>query len=329
MEKVRILLLGAGGMGRYHLKQLTKQPEVEIAGIVDPAGASIATAFERFPDLAGTPVFGDYRDALQQVKADAAVIVTPHSEHFAQGMACIEAGLHVLMEKPFVSGSDNAARLIEAARENGRHLAVSYQRHLEGPFVYLRDLVRSGELGTIRFVSAYQAQSWLALTGGTWRQDPNLACGGQLNDSGSHLLDIVLWLSGLDPTEIHATIENRGIAVDVDSVVNIRFDGGAIASFNIVGSASISWCEDVSVHGTLGTALYRNGAIAVARAGETKVTPVPAEELPEDSTPDKNFVDLLLGRVPEAAAPPACGLLITRVTEAAMQSAETGQWVRL
>ncbi len=329
METVRILLLGAGGMGRYHLKQLLKLPEVEIAGLVDPAEASIAATFKQFPDLAGTPTFTDYRQALEAVAADAALIVTPHSEHFEQGMACIEAGLHVLMEKPFVSGSQNAERLIEAAGLKSRHLAVSYQRHVEGPFVYLRDLVQSGALGTVRFVAAYQAQAWLQGTRGTWRQNPVISHGGQLNDSGSHLLDVVLWLTGLEAAEVSATIENRGAPVDVDSVVSIRFKGGAIASFNIIGSASLHWHEDVSVHGDKGSALYRNGTLAVAREGEKTATHVPADALPESSTPDKNFVDLLLGRVAEPAAPAACGLLITRVTEAAMRSAETGRWVSL
>ena len=329
MEKVRVLVLGAGSMGRYHIKQLVKLPEVEIAGVVDPSEASIEAFFKQFPDLAGVPVFGDLGPALREVEADAAVIVTPHNQHFEQGMACIEAGLHVLMEKPFVSGSENAEQLIEAARSKGRHLAVSYQRHVEGPFVYLRELVQSGALGTIRFVSAYQSQRWLDGTRGTWRQDPGIARGGQLNDSGSHLLDIVLWLTDLRPTAVSATSENRGTGVDVDSAVTIRFDGGAIASFNIIGSASISWQEDVSVHGDLGTALYRNGKISVAREGEKAVTPVAAEEIAENSTPDKNFIDLVLGRVPEAAAPASCGLLITRVTEAAMESAATGAWVKL
>ncbi len=329
MEKVRILLLGAGGMGRYHLKQLIKLPEVEIAGLVDPAEASIAATFKQFPELEGTPTFADHRQALDTVAADATVIVTPHSQHFEQGMDCIAAGLHVLMEKPFVSGSDNAERLIEAARLKGRHLAVAYQRHVEGPFVYLRELVQSGALGTIRFVSAYQAQAWLKGTQGTWRQDPSISHGGQLNDSGSHLLDVVLWLTGLEAAAVSATVDNRGAAVDVDSVVNIRFTGGAIASFNIIGSASIHWHEDVSVHGDKGTALYRNGTLAVAREGDRTATAVAAEELPQSSTPDKNFVDLVLGRVAEPAAHASCGLLITRVTEAAMQSAATGQWVRL
>lgn len=316
-------------MGQHHIMQLLRRPEVEIAGIVDTASASIAKARERFPELAETPAFDDYRAALAEVKADAVVIVTPHSQHFEQGIACLDAGLHVLMEKPFVHGSDNAEKLIAHAESVGKHLAVSYQRHLQAPYAYLHDLVHGGALGNIRYVAAYQAQAWLKGTTGTWRQDPELSCGGQLNDSGSHLLDIVLWITGLEPREVMAFIDNRGAAVDVDSSLSIRFEGGAIASFNIVGSASINWWEDVSIHGDKGTALFRNGSLHVAREGERAPTPVAPEDLPTASDPDSNFVDLVLRNVDAAAAPAACGLLVSKVTEAAWRSAETGQPVRL
>lgn len=329
MDKVRFLMIGAGGMGQHHIMLLKRRPEVEIVALADPAAASIVATRERFPDLADTPAFGDYAEALRQVKADAAVIVTPHNEHLQQGLACLEAGLHVLMEKPFVCGSANAERLIAAAERAGKRLAVSYQRHLQGPYVYLRRLIQSGELGTIRFISAYQAQSWLTATRGTWRQDPERACGGQLNDSGSHLLDIVTWISGLEPEEVSAVIDNRGAQVDIDTALSVRFKGGAIASFNIVGSASIRWWEDVSVHGDRGTALYRNGTLLVARAGEPLPKEVPPEELPPNQDPDSNFVDLILDRIQEAAAPAACGLAIARLTEAAWKSAQLGRPVQL
>ena len=325
MDKVRFIALGVGGMGRHHIMQLKRVPEAEIVALVDPAAASIEATRQRFEDLAYTPAFSDYRQALKEVDADAAVIVTPHNEHFDQGMACLEAGLHVLMEKPFVAGSENAERLVAFAEEKGRHLAVSYQRHLEGHYVYLREMIEAGELGTIQYVAAYQAQAWLKGTTGTWRQDPELACGGQLNDSGSHLLDIVLWVTGLEPRDVSAFIDNRGARVDIDTALSVRCTNGAIASFNIVGSSSIGWWEDVSIHGDKGTALVRNGTLYVAREGERSPQPIAKEDLPPNGNPDSNFVDLILGRVQEAAAPAECGLRVARVTEAAWRSAETGQ----
>jgi predicted dehydrogenase len=330
---VRVLIVGVGGMGREHIEVLKHFEDVRIVGLVDPSHRSIAATRDRFPDLIEVPSFADVGDAVAAVEADAAVIVSPHSLHLDHGLACLDAGLHVLMEKPFVSGAANAELLLERALKKGRRLAVSYQRHLEGPYVYLRDLVRSGALGRILVISAYQAQRWLAGTIGSWRQDPALSCGGQLNDSGSHLLDVVLWITGLQPIEVSATIDNRGTRVDIDSAVSVRFDGGALATFvvagSVLGSEAHDVWEDISIHGDNGTALYRVGKLLVARDGSRDLIEVPAEHLRPDGDPDRDFIDLIQGRVPEAAAPASCGLAVARLTEAIFQSAELGRPVSL
>lgn len=329
MDNVRLLMIGGGNIIRQHLQQLRDMPEAQIVGIAEPNSAQIALLQERLPEMKDVPVFSDHRAALQEVQADAAIIGTPHSYHFEQGMDALRAGLHVLMEKPFVCGSANAERITAFAEQQGKQLAVAYQRRLQPEYIYLRGLIQSGALGTIRFVTAYQAQAWLSGTRGTWRQDPALSCGGQLNDSGSHLLDIVRWTTELEPEEVSALIDNRGAPVDIDTVLSVRFNSGVLGSISIVGSSTLGWWEDVSVHGDQGTVLYRNGAISVQRAGERSVAPVVAEQLPVGSTSSANFVDVLLGRVAAPAAPAKAGLRIARLTEATWRSAETGQPVRL
>ncbi|MCY0877306.1 MAG: Gfo/Idh/MocA family oxidoreductase [Firmicutes bacterium] len=323
-DKVRVLVMGTGGMGRVHIQNLLQIEDAEIVGLVDPASSAIDKAKADFSQLREVKVYSEYRRALEEANAQAAVIVTPHSQHFEQGMACLDSGLHVLMEKPFVSGSANAVEMIARAKLTRRYLAVGYQRHTEGAYQYLRDLLQSGKLGTLRFVSAYQAQRWLEGTRGSWRQDAELSCGGQLNDSGSHLLDAVLWTSGLEPQEVSARIDNRGTPVDIDSAVTVRFRGGAIGSWNIVGSASIGWWEDVSFHGDDGTALYRNGKLFVAEGDRAELVEVHPDQFPVASTPDHDFIDLIMGRKKEAAAPAHCGYLVARLTEAAWQSNELG-----
>jgi predicted dehydrogenase len=330
---VRVLVVGVGGMGQEHIGRLMAIDEVRIAGLVDPSHAAVAAARGSFPALSDVPCFGDLGTALAEVRADAAVIVSPHSYHLEQGLACVDAGLHVLMEKPFVAGSANAARLIARAEERQRHLAVAYQRHLEGPYVFMRELVQSGAIGRISMIAAYQAQAWMEGTAGSWRQDPALSCGGQLNDSGSHLLDVVLWITGLRPREVTATIDNRGTPVDIDSVVTVRFDGGTLATFVVIGSAHGSdahdvW-EDISIHGDKGTVLYRAGTLLVARDGSRDLVEVPRDQLRPDGNPDRDFIDLLQGRTSQAAAPASCGLAVAMVTEAASQSADQGRPVTL
>ncbi|GEO27462.1 oxidoreductase [Alicyclobacillus acidoterrestris] len=327
MNKVRFLMIGVGGMGQAHIRNILEIENAEIVGLVDPSEQSIKRARSRSRVLQDVPSFSNIEDAFDAVQADAAVIVTPHSQHFDQGMACLQKGLHVLMEKPFVAGSENARKIIQEAEAVGRHLVVSYQRHLQGPYIYLRNLIQSGELGEIRFITAYQAQSWLESQRGTWRQNKSLSCGGQLNDSGSHLIDVVLWLTGLTPEAVLANIDNRGTEVDIDSALTIRFVGGAMGTINVVGSATVNWWEDVSIHGTNGCAWYRNGEILVSKGMNGPVERVSEQALPPSSNPDADFVNLVFGRIASPAAPAECGYQVARFTEAAWQSAETNQFV--
>lgn len=332
MEKIRFIMIGLGYMAKEHMKRMITLEEAEVAALVDPSPQAVEDVKKHFPALAEVPHFADFREAISQVKADVAIIISPHSMHFEQGMACLDAGLHVMMEKPFVDGSENAQIIIDHAEKLNKHLVVSYQRHLMGVFKYMRELVQSGELGKINYVCAYQAQEWLRSQAGKWRQSLALACGGQLNDSGSHLVDAVLWITGLEPAEVTAVMENHGTEVDIDSAVTVRFEGGAIATINVVGSATIGWHEDLSIHGEKGTILYRNntsvhdrpGQLFVAREGQAVPVEVAPEDLPDSSDPIQDIIDLLRGRVQEAAAPSICGLRVARLTEAAWKSAANG-----
>ncbi|GMA61719.1 Gfo/Idh/MocA family oxidoreductase [Alicyclobacillus fastidiosus] len=284
MNKVRFLMIGVGGMGQAHIRRIVNLKDAEIVALVDPSEKSIASVKSNFPHLSDVKVFTHLNDALDAVEADAAIIVTPHSQHFEQGMACLHAGLHVLMEKPFVAGSADALKIIECANKVNRHLVVGYQRHTEGPYLYLKQLIENGELGEIRFISAYQAQAWLEGTRGTWRQNKELSCGGQLNDSGSHLIDVVLWLTQLNPESVLAHIDNRGTEVDIDSALTVRFEGGAMGTLNVVGSANMNWWEDISIHGTKGSALYRNGEIFISKGLNAPASPVSESSSPLPAT---------------------------------------------
>ena len=130
MKKLRFLIIGVGAMGRLHIRRLRSVPEAEVVGLVNLSSAPIMLARRLFPELAATPVWSDYQTALREIEADAAIVATPHSWHFEHGMACLDAGLHVLMEKPLVSDSVKAAQLAHQAELNRKHLAVVYPYRL-------------------------------------------------------------------------------------------------------------------------------------------------------------------------------------------------------
>ncbi|MEE2834140.1 MAG: Gfo/Idh/MocA family oxidoreductase, partial [Candidatus Latescibacterota bacterium] len=273
------------------------------------------------------PEFSDYRQMLADVELDAVQISTPHTTHFEQIMACLDKGLHVLTEKPMVCTVEHAHQVIAKAEQADRILMISYQRHLQPAYRFVRDKVQSGEIGDIQFISALQDQCWYLGTQGKWRQQLSLSGGGQLNDSGSHLLDIVLWMTGLGVAEVQAFLENFDSEVDINSALTLKFTNGALGNFSVVGNSPVGgmW-EDITIWGTKAVVYIRNGKLIYKAAGADEV--VDPEGLPEASTPDRNFFDAILGR-DTVQVPPECGLRVIELTEAAWESARTGAPTRV
>ena len=321
-ERIRTGFIGCGGNASSHIGRVLQIPEAEVVALCDPSSDSLARAKERNPGARDLPEFADYQKMLAEVELDAVQISTPHTLHFEQIMASLDKGLHVLSEKPMVCTVEHAHQVIAKANEVKRTLMISYQRHLQPAYRFVRDKVNAGEMGEIQFVSALQDQNWYNGTMGLWRQQLSLSGGGQLNDSGSHLLDIVLWMTGLGVTEVQAFVENFDSEVDINSALTLKFNNGALGNLAIVGNSPVGgmW-EDITVWGTKAVVYIRNGKITYRAAGAEDV--VDPEGLPEASTPDQNFYDAILGR-DEVQVPPECGLRVIELTEAAWESARTG-----
>ena len=328
MSKIRVGFIGCGGNANGHIGRVLEMPETEVAALCDPSAASIERVQERHEAIdSSVPVFTDYGEMLQEIELDAVEISTPHTLHFEHIMAALDAGLHVLTEKPMVCSVDHALQVIAKAEEVGKILMVSYQRHLQPNYRFVRNQIQAGELGEIQFVSALQDQKWYSGTTGTWRQQLDLSGGGQLNDSGSHLLDIVLWMTGLAVDEVQAYMENFAAEVDINSALSLRFKNGAMGNISIVGNAPTGgmW-EDITIWGTKAVVYIRNGHLTYKTASSNEA--YEPSGLPGAITPDRNFVDAILGR-DEVQVPPVCGLRVIELTEAAWEAARTGQTAKV
>ena len=323
-QKVRMGLIGCGGNMGGHIRRLMDMSDVEVVALADPSEASFARLFDRVPQAEQLPRFADHEEMLANVEMDATEISTPHTLHFEQIMDSLDKGLHVLTEKPMVCSVDHALQVMGKAEEVNRILMVSYQRHFAPAFRFIRNQIRAGELGEIQFIQAMQDQHWYENQQGKWRQVHALSGGGQLNDSGSHLLDIVLWMVDQEPERVSAFMENLDTEVDVNSALSIAFANGALANFSIVGTGpGPGMWEDITIWGSKGAIYSRNGKVTCKYGGKAPVE-VDAAGLPSRFvSPDQNFVDAILGR-DEVQVPPVCGLRVIQLTEAAWESATKG-----
>ena len=327
MDKIRVGFIGCGGNASGHIGRVLDIPEAEVVALCDVDQGSLQRAKERYSQAAELPEFTHYQEMLERVELDAVEISTPHTLHFEQIMAALDKGLHVLTEKPMVCTVDHAHQVIAKAEETGKVLMISYQRHLQAQYRYVRNQVAAGELGDIQFISALQDQKWYQGTLGLWRQQMALSGGGQLNDSGSHLLDIALWMTGLEVAEVQAYMEYFDSEVDINSALSLRFGNGALGTIAVVGNSPTGgmW-EDITIWGTKAVVYIRQGQIFYKTQHSNEVYEV--NNLPGSTTPDQNFIDAILGR-DQVQVPPECGLRVIELTEAAWASAASGQPVKV
>ena len=313
-------------MARYHLDDMLKRTDTEVAALCEPSPAAFAAAAELF-DRHGRPAPPNEPDWTRFVATyagllDAVFIITPHVLHFAQATACLEAGLDVLLEKPMVMTAEEASALIETRDRTGRLLVVAFQGSLSPQVREASRMLRSGELGPILNVNAVVWQDWGPMTAGTWRQDPRLSGGGFLFDTGAHMLNTVADLAGEEFAQVAAWLEDDGRPVDIRAVVMGRLASGALVTMNACGNAIPSCHSDIRVFTT--KAILRTGiwgeVLELQRAGAGRlrkvrsVAPMPIWE---------QFLRVRDGREPNPS-PPEVGLRMARLWDAIRESAANG-----
>ncbi len=315
MDKIRIGIIGTGGIAHWHARQLTELDYVEICAITDPSTDNRESIISDY-HLDGVRQFVEHREMLENTELDAVVICSPHTLHFQQAMDAMSSGCHVLLEKPMACSEEEAQKLIDTAEKLKKVLQVSYQRHFQPEFLFIRDAIASGEIGKLTSVTASLYQEWGQGTTGSWRQNPALSGGGMLMDSGSHIVDVLLWTTGLSPEKVTTQMQQHHSPVELDSFTSIRFENNVVAGLNIVGYAPC-WHETYIFCGDNGGIFYDNGKVTIRRLGEEPIIP----KLPEQTTnQDKSFIDAILGKH-EVIVPGQFAKEVVKLTEMIYEAA--------
>lgn len=230
----RPIRVGVAGAGRaaqvVHLPILTKLRDVEIAGVADvqeEKARTIADRFEAAESAASLQALSNFGEL------DAVLVCTPNDSHEEVVLTALEAGLHVLCERPVATTSDAAARMMDAAREAGRQLMVAMNHRYRLDLRHMRKFVRSGELGEPFLVRA----SWLTQrekrSRRSWRRDPERAGGGVLMDLGVSALDALLWLLDFPEVAQVAAHFHEGDRVEETAAVLLRTADGVTATVDL------------------------------------------------------------------------------------------------
>lgn len=324
-----LVLVGAGGMARHHLRQILLQPDrTRVVALCDPSQAAYEAAAALFVEhglpapahLPDVPALLAEKERLGGV--DAAFIITPHALHHDQAVACLQGGLDVLLEKPMVLNAQEARGLIDVQQRTGRLLVVAFNGSLSPAVRHASNLLRGGEMGELLTISATVWQDWKQITTGTWRQEPAVSGGGFLFDTGAHMLNTVADLAGEDFVEVSARLDRRGAPVDIVGVVVARLASGALVTLHGCGEGAPTMGSDVRVFCTRG--VIRTGVwgefLEVQRPADDRLRRV---RVARSLGAWDQFLRVRSGQM-ENPCPPEVGLRMVLLWDAIQESARRG-----
>ncbi|MBT3344539.1 MAG: Gfo/Idh/MocA family oxidoreductase [Gemmatimonadetes bacterium] len=267
MSRTRLALIGCGGMSRAHLRRFDiLSDRLELVAAVDVDESRAAAVAELVP---GLRVATDVADVLDDI--DAALLVLPHHLHHSIAMTCLQAGKHVLLEKPMAITEAECLELIDTARSQDLTLMVAYCMRFHPLVTGMKQLIDDRAVGDVFQVSIWTEQL-TRYHEGHWALSEATLGGGQLLSHGCHYIDLLLWYLGR-PVRGHHMGTNKGtewMEREGTSNVTIEFEDGRLGyHFGTWGARATRLGYTFHAHGTEGLieADISEGQLRVLRPG--------------------------------------------------------------
>jgi predicted dehydrogenase len=237
---LRFGILGTGGIAREFVEGIATSSRVVAAAVASREGARA----HQFADELGVRAhFGSYERLLDDPGIDAVYIALPNTLHAAWAIRALDAGKHVLCEKPLATSVDDVRAMFSVARRRERHLVEGYPFLSQPSTLALRKLVASGAIGRLELLRA--SFGFTMTDASNIRLDPGLQ-GGSLWDIGCYPVCLAVVLAGTRPTRVHAVATQTSTQVENTVVATLEFPGGPLAQISC----------------SFGTAVHRHALIA-------------------------------------------------------------------
>lgn len=344
MDKVRIGVIGVGGMGQGHCGYMHELDVAQLTAVCDIAPEVAKEVGERHD----VPHFLKHTELLDSGLVDAVLIVTPHYDHPPIAVDAFRRGLHVLSEKPIAVTVKAAGRMIRAAERSGKVFSVMYQMRTQPEMQAARRLIEEGRLGEMvrasMILAMYRSQAYY--DSGGWRATWRGEGGGVLLNQAPHGFDAFTWLAGL-PRFVQARTRTRlhEIEVEDEAAALVEFENGA-HGYIYAGTIEAPQVDRIEIVGDRGKILLDEQGLRfweletpireftftsaeMWAAPASKLVPVP---LPQRETGHiaitRNFCRAILYGE-ELLAPGAEGLWSLELANAMILSSHTGKGVRI
>jgi predicted dehydrogenase len=353
---VRIAIIGASFARRAWLPAFAHIPDAEVVAI---ASARLESARAAASQFGISSAYDDWRGMLERHQPDLVCIATPTSTHAPMTLAALDAGAHVLCEKPMAMASSEAQAMLAKAREAGRYHAIDHELRYNPNRRKIKELIEQGHIGRVRHVQIVNVSSaWgdpASRPEGDWWSRADMG-GGRLGANGSHQIDLIRYwcgrvkaVSGTVATLVPDRIGKdsggpwRASADDFDQFT-LELASGGVATVLLSGIARHDMGNHTQIFGSEGTILLSDAdeVLKVARAGGPFVDMTQADpnaELPgvQKGIWTVSVVSLLQdlvgaireGRAPRSIATFEDGVATQRVMDAVRASSRERRWIDL
>ena len=330
-DKLRVGVIGTGFSGRAHTEGYNNVEDADLLAVCD---VSEDRAKEMAEKYSIPNVFTDYEEMVKMDELDAVSVCLPNVMHMPATIAALEAGKHVLCEKPLAANAEQAAKMVEASEKSGKVLSMSLNFRYQSSALTAKKLIDAGELGEIYYAKTAMLRNNAIPKG--WFHVKERSGGGPLLDLAAHVLDVTWWLMGR-PEPISAsgsTFAKLGVAgkgmgswgvgygdgpVDIEdlAVGLIKFKDGQSLF------VEVSWAlNGPSI--TYGNLFGTEGGITLFPDFAVHKPSAEAPEMEPDKDRIREFVRNILDGT-EPLGPGRDGLQVMRMLDAIYKSAETGK----
>ncbi len=192
-RKIRIGVIGCGGIANgKHMPAHKANPHSQLVAFCDIVEEKAVKAAEKFGEE-GSKVYTDYKELLKDESIEAVLVLTHNSEHCRITVDALNAGKHVMCEKPMAMNYEEAKKMIEARDKSGKVLTIGYQNRFRQDSLYLKEVCADGELGEVYYAEAIAVRRRAVPTWGVFIDEVKQG-GGPLIDIGTHALDLTLFM---------------------------------------------------------------------------------------------------------------------------------------
>ncbi|APW40072.1 oxidoreductase [Rhodoferax koreense] len=233
MPKLRIAVAGAGYIGQAHMDVARRSPTCTLSAVVDPSPAAVALAA-----AAGVPLYASLEELFAKDRPDGVILATPNQLHVPQALACIAAGLPVLLEKPIAPSVAEGTTLVDAVKRSGAKLLIGHHRAHSPIMAKAREVVASGQLG--RLVAVVGSATFFKpdqyYSDGPWRREPG--AGPILLNMIHEVHNLRMLCGDIVAVQAFASSATRSFAVEDTVAINLRFSNGALGTFMLSDTAA-------------------------------------------------------------------------------------------